>query len=212
VPPDNDEQNQQTQGAAGKSKRRRSQNQAAAQEPEQEQDQEQDDPPSSATSVDSEDLFQYNDGPLPLVDELGVEDLQEIIFGGRGRIFSAAGRDSPVAEITSDFVVMHPPQRSLDDALETEEIVYHADAKGILLNEFGDQRKIIGARFRGAAIFTVAEMKPGTLKHFAAWFDDDGRAHKLYVQGEALTVDMIFRIRNRTHDGEISIFPEIGTD
>lgn len=151
---------------------------------------------------------------LPLVDELGVEDITEVLFGGRGRLFSAAGRESPVAEITDEGLLLHPPQRPFEEeaAGTTENIVYQVDERGILLNELGQERKIVGARYKGFCIYTLGEMKPGTLKHYAAWFDDEGQPHKLYVQGDPLTTDMIFRIRNRTHDGEIGAFPEITSD
>lgn len=149
---------------------------------------------------------------LTLVDELGVEDLTDVLFGLHGKIFSAAGRDSPVAEFEESGVFLRPANKPYTEESAVEEIIFHVDEKGILLNELGQQRKIIGARFKGQSIYTLGEMKPGTLKHYAAWFDDKWVAHKFYVQGEALTIDMIYRIRNRTHDGEISIFPEIRTD
>ncbi len=149
---------------------------------------------------------------LPLVDELGVEDLDEVLFGGRGRLFSAAGRESPVAEITGEGVLLHPPQKPFAEEGDTENIISQIDERGILLNELGQLRKIVGARYKGFSIYALGEMKPGTLKHYAAWFDEEGQMHKLYVQGEALTTDMIFRIRNRTHDGEIGSFAEITSD
>lgn len=150
---------------------------------------------------------------LSLVDELGIEDLGEVIFVSRGHLFSAAGRESPVAEIEKDSVLLRPPQKPLDEnPTEEERIIQHVDERGILLNELGQQRKIAGCRFRGKALWVMGETKPGTLKHYAAWFDDDNQPRRIYVRKEALTSDMVFRIRNRTHDGEISIFPEITTD
>lgn len=149
---------------------------------------------------------------MALVDELGVEDLTDILFGLHGKIFSAAGRDSPVAEFEEEGIFLRPAHKPYTEEPASEEIIYDADEKGILLDEFGERRKIIGAKFKGEAIYTLAEMKPGTLKHYAAWFDDGWVPHKFFVQGEALTADMIYRIRNRTHDGEISIFPEIRSE
>ena len=150
---------------------------------------------------------------LSLVDELGIEDLGEVIFVSRGHLFSAAGRESPVAEIQKDSVLLRPPQKPLDEnPAEEEKIIFHVDERGILLNELGEKRKISGCRFRGKELWVMGETKPGTLKHYAAWFDDEGQSHKVYVRKEPLTSDMVFRIRNRTHDGEISIFPEITTD
>jgi hypothetical protein len=149
---------------------------------------------------------------LSLADELGVEDLMDVLFADRGKVFSAAGRTAPIAEFEDDGVTLRPPDKPYRDEPPGEVIIYQHDAHGILLNEMGEQRKIVGARYRGRPIYVIAEQKPGTVKHYAAWFDEDMQPHKFYVNGDALTSDMIFRIRNRTHDGEISVFPEISSD
>ncbi len=152
------------------------------------------------------------DGPQTLAEELGIEDLSDPIFGGRGRIFSAAGKFSPVAEFTDDFLIMHPPQMPFDDSGESEDFVVNVDDSGILLDELNRQKKIAGARFKGHELYWLGEQKPGTLKHFAGWFDKHDIAHLLYVNGEPITTDIIFKLRNKTHDGEISIFPDLESD
>lgn len=152
------------------------------------------------------------DQDLPLVDELGVEDLRELIFGKRGRLFSAAGRQAPVAEFTDDFLVLHPPQKPFAESGATEDIVSHVDDRGVLLNEVGAPRKIAGAKFKGRELWWLGERMPGTLRHYVGWFDDAGKSHKLYINGEAITTEVAYRMRNRTHDGELSIFPDITTD
>lgn len=149
---------------------------------------------------------------MSLADELGVEDLTDILFADRGKIFSAAGRQSPIAEFGEDGVLLRPPQLPYLEGAVGEEIVYQTNEHGILLNELGEPRRIFGAKFRDKPIYVIGEQKPGTVKHYAAWFDAEWKAHKFYVQGDALTSDMVYRIRNRTHDGEISVFPEIQTD
>jgi hypothetical protein len=152
------------------------------------------------------------DAPLPLADELGVDDLNEILFAEHGRVFSAAGRESPIAELRASGVMLYPPNLPFSDAAPAEVIVFKGDKRGILLNELGEPRRIVGAKFKGRELFTLLETKPDTVKHYAGWFDDKDQPHKLYVQGQALTSDMVFRIRNRTPDGEISMFPEITSD
>lgn len=152
------------------------------------------------------------DHELTLADELGIEDLCEPIFGGRGRLFSAAGRESPVAEFTEQFLVLRPPQKPYSDHGPTEDVIIHVDESGILLDELGRQKHIPGAKFQGHAIFWLGEQKPGTLRHYGGWFDAEGKSHRLYVAGEALTTEIIFRLRNKTHDGEISIFPDVASD
>jgi hypothetical protein len=163
---------------------------------------------------DKKTVDQSPDEPIALVDELGVEDLNEILFADHGRVFSAAGRESPVAELNADGVMLYPPNRpfSESEAAPSEVIIYKGDKRGVLLNELGEPRKIVGAKFKGHELFTLLETKPGTVKHYAGWFDEKDQPHKLYVQGQALTSDMVFRIRNRTVDGEVGSFPEITTD
>lgn len=173
----------------------------------------QDDERSAAQqATDEAEQAAAQEGPIALVDELGVEDLSEILFAEHGRIFSAAGRESPVAEFAADGVLLRPPGQPFIDAPPAEVIMYKNDERGVMLNELGQPRKIVGAKYKGNAIYTLVEQKPGTVKHYAGWFDENDRAHKLYVQGQALTSDMVFRIRNRTPDGEIGIFSEIASD
>jgi len=152
------------------------------------------------------------EGPLTFAEELGIEDLSDPIFGGRGRIFSAAGKDSPVAEFTDDFLIMHPPQMPFDDSGVSEDFVVNVDDSGILLDELNSQKKIAGARFKGHELYWLGECKPGTFKHYAGWFDKHDIAHLLYVNGEPITTEIIFKLRNKTHDGEISIFPDLESD
>ncbi len=152
------------------------------------------------------------DEPLQLVDELGVHDLREIIFGHRGRAFSAAGREAPIGEFRNNYFVMHPPQKPFEELGEAEDISMHIDERGVLLNELGQPRKITGARFNGYELWWLGERAPDDIKHYAGWFDSDGKSHKLYMEDEPLTADEVYRLRNRTHDGEISIFPEVTSD
>lgn len=91
---------------------------------------------------------------LSLVDELGIVDLDIPVYGGRGRVFSAAGRNAPVAEFTEDFLVLHPPQRPFEDEeAESEVIVIRMDDDGILINELGNARKYPEQNFRAKRFF-----------------------------------------------------------
>lgn len=150
--------------------------------------------------------------PQPLIDELGVEDIEMPVAATRGRIFSAAGRESPLAEFTDEHLVMRPPQMPYHDEGPSEDIHIRVDMHGILLDELGNPKHIAGAKFRGATLWWLGEQRPGTTKHFVAWFDHDKKPRKLYVNGEALTADIVFRLRNKTHDGELSFFGDITTE
>ena len=149
---------------------------------------------------------------MSLVDELGVEDIYDPIAGGRGRLFSTAGREAPIAEFTKDFLVLHPPQKPFKEQGGGETITVVSDSNGILLDEFGVQKRMTGARYKGATIYWLAEIKPGTTRHLVAWFDDNNVAHRLLIQGNPITTDMAYRLRNQTHDGELTIFPELDTE
>ncbi len=150
--------------------------------------------------------------PNALVNQLGVANLKEILFDKDGHLFSAAGRQSPVAEITSSGVMLHPPQKPYEAKGKIENITVAVNEKGIVLDELGQPRKIAGAKFKGQEIYWLGEVMPGTVKHYAGWFDNLGKAHKLYLQNQALTTDIIYKIRNRSVDGELSVFAELSTD
>jgi hypothetical protein len=150
--------------------------------------------------------------PVNFADELGIIDISEPVFGGRGRLFSAAGRNAPVAEFTSDFLVLHPPQKPFNEDGPAEVITSHQDNRGVLLDELGREKTIPGARFRGQQLYWLAECKPDTLKHIAGWVDEQNRAHRLFSEDEVMLVDDVFKLRNRTHDGELSIYPHLSTE
>lgn len=149
---------------------------------------------------------------IPLADELGIQDLRELVFGNKGKLFSAAGRFSPIAEFTEDSVVLHPPDKPLIENGPTEEIAIQMSERGVLLDEFGHERKIPGAKFLGHQIWLLAEQKPGTFKHFVGWFDEDDNLHRLYLDGEELTTEYVYKLRNKTHDGELASFDDITSD
>lgn len=145
------------------------------------------------------------------IDELGVRDLKRPLRDSRGRQFSAAGRSTPVAEFTDDFLVLHPPQMPFQDADEgpAEEIVLMMDETGVLVNELNERKRISGAKYNGHALFYFWEQKPGTLKHYAVFFDENQQHHYLTVEGERVTTDVVYKLRNMTHDGELTRFKEL---
>jgi hypothetical protein len=150
--------------------------------------------------------------PVNLADELGIIDISEPIFGGRGRLFSAAGRNAPVAEFTSEFLVLHPPLKPFEEDGPVEVITSHQDERGVLLDELSREKTIPGARFKGKQLYWLAEHKPGTLKHIAGWVDEQNKTHRLFSEGEVMLVDDVFKLRNRTHDGELTMFPHLTTE
>ncbi len=148
---------------------------------------------------------------ISFADELGVKDLRQPLRDSRGKIFSAAGRNAPVAEFTSEFLVLHPPDKPFQDADEgpAEEIVVMMDETGVLVDSFGVRKNIPGAKFEGRQLFCFWEQKPGTYKHYAVFFDEEGNHHYLTVEGERITVDIVYKLRNMTHDGELTRFKEL---
>jgi hypothetical protein len=40
----------------------------------------------------------------------------------------------------------------------------------------------------------------------------EGELQKLYFEGEPVTTDIIFKLRNKTHDGELSIYSDLSTE
>lgn len=156
---------------------------------------------------------EQNDGPLSLADELGVHELGEIVFIDNGRLFSAAGRTAPIVELTEDEnLLMRPAEKPLSDDIGTESIEIRIDDRGILLNELGERRKFAGVKFKGRSLFYMGETIPETFKHYVGFFDTTGNLCKLYLQGRPVTSEIIYKLRVRTHDGEIGVFPELSDD
>ncbi len=149
-----------------------------------------------------------------LAEELGIIGLANPVLGARGRLFSVAGKNAPVAEFTEDFLVLHPPQHPFEevDYAPAEEIVIMMDDTGVLVNEIGERKKVSGARYNGHAVFYFWQQAPGTLKHYAVWFDDQGMHHYLTINGQRITTDIVYKLRNMTHNGELSRFLELSTD
>ncbi len=150
-------------------------------------------------------------GPLSLADELGVQELGDIVFVDQGRLFSAAGRTAPIVELTDDDdLLIRPPEKPLSDDLPMESIEIREDDRGILLNELGERRKILGVKFRGSALYYLGDKAPeGTQRHYVGFFDGSGNICRLYLQGRCVTTDIVYKLRVRTHDGELGVFPEL---
>lgn len=152
------------------------------------------------------------DGPPALVDELGVEDLHRTYILKHGREFAAAGREIPVAEIDSNGLIMHNPDAPLSARGESEIIAVQCDEHGIVLNELGDRRKVAGARYHGNDLYWHKDTVPDTTRHYVAWYDSEWNAHGLYMEQTRLNVDIILKMRARTLNGELSIFPDLRTE
>jgi hypothetical protein len=150
------------------------------------------------------------DEPQSLVDDLGVHTLRDLLFGKHGKLFSAAGRLSPVVEVNVDSLVMHPPNKPFDSGGETEDIIIHVDERGILMDELGNKKRIAGAKFNGNPVYVLGETHEETGKNLVAALDGGGELHRLYLGPKILTAPAAFKLRNKTHDGELSIFSDLG--
>lgn len=147
-----------------------------------------------------------------IIDELGVEDLHKTYVLMNGREFAAAGREIPVAEFDDFGLVMHHPDQPLSDETVPEIISSRCNEHGIVIDELGEKRKIMGARYHGREIYWHKDIVPNSTRHFIAWYDDEWKAHALYLEDVRLNVDIVLKLRGRTLNGELSIFPEIRTE
>lgn len=154
----------------------------------------------------------HDDPPQTLAEELGIGDSLDPVFSSRGRLFSTAGPESPVAEFTEEHLILYPPQKPMVEDTFAEEISIHANREGVLLNELGEPRKIPKTYFRGHELVCLIERSPVSGKYLVAWFDEKSTPHRLFFQGVELSIPVAFRLRNATHDGELSIFPDLTTD
>lgn len=137
---------------------------------------------------------------------------RNLLFADDGFAVSVLGQNMPAATCDEDAIIIRPADNPLNSDLPTQNISTKVDERGVLLDDNGNPKKVSGARYQGNAIFHLAELKSGTLKNYVVWFDLGGNARRLYYQGQMLTSDIIYKLRNRTHDGEISIFPELKSD
>lgn len=183
------------------------------QQPEQEPNQNIAQEPEQNAGHESEPGEEADDN-ASLVDELGIVDIYEPMAGLAGKIFCTAGRDAPVAEFSDEFLILHPPQLPLYEKGPEEEIVVAVDERGIVLDELGTPKKIPTAKYKGYPIYYFGEQKEGTLKHYAAALrQEDNTLHFIFNEaGERLTTDFIYRLRNKSVNGEISKFPGLTSD
>jgi hypothetical protein len=159
-----------------------------------------------------EDQQQSNEpSEVALADELGIVELADPIHGGRGRLFSTAGRQSPVAEFTDSFLILHPPQNPFTETNFEDELTPSMSPRGVLLDNFGNEIRLLGAKYSGNPLYCLSRRDEQTGKHLVAWINQTGKMGLLATEGRFLTHDMAIRLRNRTHDGDLAIFPEITT-
>lgn len=149
------------------------------------------------------------DDELSLVDDLGVKDFRRLIYGKHGKLWSTAGRSTPVAELSEDALIMHPPDKPFQEDAKIEDIKLKVDDKGILLDELDQRRKIKGAKFNGKELFVLGETKEGTTRHYIGVEGKDGKMKKLFLQENAITSDAAYKLRNKTHNGDLSNFPDL---
>lgn len=143
-----------------------------------------------------------------LIDELGIQDIYEPMAGLDGKMFCTAGRDTPVVEFAEEYLILHPPQLPFYEQGPEEEIVVNIDARGIVLDELGMPKKIPTAKYQGFPIYYFGEQKEGTLKHYAAVLTADERLVFIFDdKGDRLTTDDVYKLRNKSVNGEISQFP-----
>lgn len=150
---------------------------------------------------------------MNLADELGIEDIYDPMVGMDGKVFCTAGRDAPIAEFTDDFLILHPPQKPLDESNRAEDFTLRVDDRNILLDEFGSPKKIPAATYKGCPIYYSGERVPGSMTSYAVAIAHDGSLHALYFDhGRRLTAKDVYDFRNKSEAGELSNFQEIVCD
>lgn len=169
-------------------------------DPEDEQD-ELEEPPEKA-----------REGPATLQEELEVTDLGRVMFFKDDKIFSAVGPDMPIVQLDKDGAfVSHAPDQPYRDGID-EDVTVVQDKYGRLLDALGEVRKLTGMKFKGKQLFYISEKHPENGQNLAAWFDDEWKAHRIYLEEALLSAPMVLKVRYRMIDGELSTFPEIHSD
>lgn len=152
------------------------------------------------------------EGPMSLQRELEVNDLGRVMFFKDNKIFSAVGPELPIVQLDKDGAfVSHAPDQPYRENVDEEMTVVH-DKYGRLIDPLGEVRKLTGMKYNGQQLYYIAERHPENGQHLAAWFDDQWKAHKLYLGESLLSAYMVLKVRYRMLDGELSSFPEISSD
>jgi len=147
-----------------------------------------------------------------LRDELGIQGLSEPVMGGRGRLFSAAGRESPIAEFTEEYVILHAPQNPFDaKQVDDDKISERVSPRGVLLSAIGNEIKISGAKFRGYSLYCLAARNEETGKRLVGYFDDAGKLQSLITANGFMSYHEAVNLRNKTHNGDITNTPGIAS-
>lgn len=153
------------------------------------------------------------DGPLPLKEELQIEDLSRCIYFKDSKLFAAAGPGLPLLQVNTDgtFVSLDP-ERPYTAEVHEEVVVAKADEYGRLLDPLGQIRKLVGMKYKGNQLYYVDKYHPDSGQELAAWFDENWQPHFLYLGDTVLSAFMVLKIRNRMVDGELSVFEELSSD
>ena len=151
-------------------------------------------------------------GPMTLQNELEVTDLGRVMFFKDNKIFSAVGPTLPIVQLDKDGAfVTHAPDQPYREEVD-EDLTVHSDEHGRLLDSLGEVRKLSGMKYHGHQLFYIKERHPENGQNLVAWFDDNWKPHRLYLDTHLLSGQMIIKVRDRMLDGEISAFPEIQSE
>lgn len=152
------------------------------------------------------------EGPMTLQRELEVNDLGRVMFFKDNKIFSAVGPQLPIVQLDKDGAfVSHAPDQPYREGVD-EELTVVKDSYGRLMDPLGEVRKLTGMKYNGRQLYYIADRHPENGQHLAAWFDDEWKAHRLYLGESLLSAYMVLKVRYRMIDGELSAFPEISSD
>lgn len=153
------------------------------------------------------------DGPIPLREELQIEDLSRCIYFKDSKLFAAAGPGLPLLQVNTDgtFVSLDP-ERPYNEVVHEEVFVARADEYGRLFDPLGQIRKLTGMKYKGNQLYYVDKYHPDNGQALAAWFDENWQPHYLYLGDTILSALMVLKIRNRMVDGELSVFEELSSD
>jgi hypothetical protein len=162
---------------------------------------------------ENDDKKAEREGPLPLKEELQIEDLSRCIYFKDSKLFAAAGPGLPLLQVNTDgtFVSLDP-ERPYTAEVHEEVVVAKADEHGRLLDPLGQIRKLVGMKYKGNQLYYVNKYHPDNGLELAAWFDDKWQAHYLYFGDTVLSASMVLKIRDRMVDGELSVFEELSSD
>jgi len=153
----------------------------------------------------------HKDEP-PLADELGIADLQTQYFVQEEESSRLPGvkHRLPKSQIHTCFSIRQASHLTNMPLPKRFPFASAKMAYYLMISDIYAELSEPTTMVRNSTAWVKRAGVPESIQ--ISWFDQNEVAHTLYYQDKELTIAQAFRLRNATHDGEISTVPELSSD